>query len=151
MNRSNVSLFAVATIFAASLPTAAEDRDKTITIQVSAVVANDGSFAGTFSMDGAITEAGSFDGVAMEVTRSGNKVFTVGDKKLHLQGGDLYLHFETEVTFVGPNADNEEGRWTITGGTGNYAHSTGGGSEFILMDYVTGNVQTVEHGTIDVD
>ena len=137
MKRLIASLFAAAMIIAVVLPTtAAQAHEKKIEILFSFVATSATDFIGTYSMQGAIFEAGAADGSSTFFPTRHGGTQDRGDKVLHLTGGDIFMHFESDVEFVGPTVGPtaliEEGTWTLTGGTGIYAHITGHGKNFIL-------------------
>ena len=150
MNRLIASLFAAATIIAAVLPTATQAHEKNIEILFSFVATSATDFIGNYSMQGAIYEAGAAQGSSTFYPTKNGGFQDRGDKVLHLTGGDIFMHFESDVEFVGPTALIEEGTWTLTGGTGVYAHIRGHGKNFILGDGVGGLFQGKYDGKIDV-
>jgi hypothetical protein len=149
MNRLIASLFAAATIVAAVLPTTTQANER-IEILFSFVATSATDFIGNYSMQGAIYEAGPADGSSTFYPTKDGGFQDRGDKVLHLTGGDIVMHFESDVEFVGPTAFIEEGTWTLTGGTGVYAHITGHGKNFILGDGEGGLFQGKYDGKIDV-
>lgn len=157
MNRLIASLFAAATIIGAVLPTATQAHEKKIEILFSFVATSETDFIGHYAMQGAITEAGPAEGSSTIYPTKKGRFQDRGDKVLHLAGGDIFMHFESDVEFVGPRQHDgtapaliEEGTWTLTGGTGVYAHITGHGKNFILGDAVRGLFQGKYDGKIDV-
>jgi hypothetical protein len=150
MNRLLTSLFAAATIVAAVLPTTTQAHEKKVEILFSFVTTSATDFVGTYSMQGAIFEAGAADGSSTFFPTKHGGLQDRGDKVLHLTGGDIFMHYESDVEFVGPTAAIEEGTWTLTGGTGSYAHISGHGKNLILVDGVTGLAQGKYDGKINV-
>jgi hypothetical protein len=132
VNRLIASLFVAATIIAAVLPPATQAHEKKIEILFSFVATSATHFVGNYSMQGAIYEAGDAEGDSTFYPTKNGGIQDRGDKVLHLTGGDIFMHFESDVEFVGPTALIEEGTWTLTGGTGIYENITGHGKNFIL-------------------
>jgi len=99
------------------------------------------SAAGTYAASGAISDQGT---AAEDFRFVGSQV--QGTKVMTSANGTISLYFDGKVTSTGPTTAVVDGRWVITGGTGNYAGEHGDGSVHSTVDFATSTLHSTLTG-----